>query len=105
MNNPEVVDCRADLAGHRSVKGRRSGDGALPHAERREGYPTGQAQQQDTGHAPVTTWRHSAGQATSRDGLQRAKDAASRPEKQSAGVPTASPFLHKLEKSSGANHR
>lgn len=90
---------------YREWLARRSGYGASPHAERREGYPTGQAQPQDTCHRPITTWRHPASQATSRDGSQRAKDAASRPEKQPAGVQTAPLFLHKLEKSSGVNHR
>ena len=60
------------------------GYGAQPHAKRREGYPSGQAKPPETCHRPYSTWRSSAGQVTTRDGSQRAKDAASRPEKQDA---------------------
>jgi cell wall assembly regulator SMI1 len=95
---------RAWLVGHGAGQGRRSGYGAQPHAERREGYPTGQTQQPETCHRPRTTWRHPASQATTREGSQRAKDAASRPEKPAVGVPAASPFLPLQEKSSGKNH-
>ena len=77
-----------------------SGYGAQPHAERREGYPSGQADQPETCHRPPSTWPIPARQAGSRKGSQRAEDAAPRPEKPAAGVPTASPFLHKPEKSS-----
>lgn len=95
---------RSWLSSRQAPSGR-SGYGAAPHAERREGYPTGQANQPDTCHRPITTWRHPASPAGARDGSQRAEDAASRPEQQSAGVPTVSPFLHKPEKSSGQiNH-
>lgn len=85
---------------HQAPSGR-SGYGAhAPHDERREGYPTGQANQPDSCCRPRTTWRHPASSAGSRERSPRANDAASRPEKQAVGVPTASPFLHQPEKSS-----
>lgn len=91
------------LAGHGGLgASRRAGYGAQPHAERREGYPTGQAKQPETCRAPGSSWLRPAAGVTSRKGSQRAKDAASRPEKQPAGVPATSPlFLHQPEKSSG----
>lgn len=80
---------------------RRSGYGAEPHAERREGYPTGQTHSQETVRGRTSTWPHPAGQASSRLGSQRAKDAASRPEKPAVGIPAAPAlFLHQPEKSS-----
>lgn len=81
--------------------GRRSGYGAEPHAERREGYPTGQTHPQETVRGRTSTCLHPASQASSRPGSQRAKDAASRPEKPAVGIPAAPAlFLHQPEKSS-----
>lgn len=86
-------------AQHRAPSGR-SGYGAQPHAGRREGYPNGQTDTQDTCQRPRTTWRFPASAAGSRDGSPRANDAAPRPERPAAGLPAAAPFLPELEKSS-----
>lgn len=84
---------------HRGPSGR-SGYGAAPHAERREGYPTGQTNPPESCSRPRTTWRYPACSAGTRDGSPRASDAAPRPERQAVGLPAASPFLPEAEKSS-----
>lgn len=97
------TDCvyRTWLAGHGGGQGRRAGYGAQPHAERREGYPTGQPQQPESCPGRTTTRRAGLPGSVTRPGSQRAKDAASRPEKPAVGMPAASPFLHQPEKPSG----
>jgi hypothetical protein len=79
---------------------RRPGFGAAPQAGRREGYPNGQTSSQDTCHQPRTTWRFPASAAGSREGLPRANDAASCPEKPAVLTPDTPVFLPCPEKSS-----
>lgn len=56
------------------------GYGAQPHGQRREGYPSDQTTPAN-GQCVAVSWRIRTSAAASRDGLQCAKDATSRPEK------------------------
>lgn len=69
------------------------GYGAQPHGERREGYPNDQATPAERQTCARTTWRICTSAAASREGLQRANDAASRPEKQDVQKPSVRPFF------------
>jgi hypothetical protein len=81
----------------------RPGYGALPHvseATRREGYPTGQ-RLPHRGYGPMRPARPMpAVGSASRDGSQRATDAASRPDKPAVLASQRALFLPALEKSS-----
>lgn len=78
----------------------RLGHGAQPHGGRLEGYPTNQTTRADTSSARRTTWRCPVKSVPSRDGSQRAKDAASCPEKPAVQTPPSALFLPGAEKSS-----
>jgi hypothetical protein len=69
------------------------GYGAQPHGERREGYPSDQTTPAERQTCGRTTWRIRASGTASRDGLQRANDAASRPEKQDVQSLPCRPFF------------
>ena len=78
----------------------RRGYGAQPHGRRLEGYPTNQTTPADTSGARRTTGCLPVNGAPSRDGSQRAKDAAARHEKPAVQTPPSAIFLPGAEKSS-----
>jgi len=69
------------------------GYGAQPHGERREGYPNDQTTPAKRQASVPSSWRIRTSAAASRDGLPRAKDAASRPEKPEVQTRFDRPFF------------
>jgi len=79
---------------------RRGYGGYRSHVKRREGYPTGQPSPRPGCGRLRPARPMPATDATSRDGSQRANDAASRPDKPDVLASQCALFLPALEKSS-----
>lgn len=78
------------------------GYGAQPHGRRCEGYPNNQATPAKPQGWRLTTGRLRSSAAASRDGLQCAHDATSRPEKPVFKTPRA-PFFYPAQKNLQSN--